>query len=55
MHPSITVAADPQSQDFTERTDTLDSEIPVSITHHFVHDDEWGDIEEIVVESEGVD
>lgn len=54
MHPSITVEFDPYPQDHTELNDALDCETPVSVTHHFVHDDEWGDIEEIVVESEGV-
>ncbi|MBD8525758.1 hypothetical protein [Pseudomarimonas arenosa] len=55
MHPSITVAADPHATEASERNEALDCEIPVSITHHFVHDDEWGDIEEIVVESESAD
>lgn len=56
MPPSITASTDPHSHDFSEHSDALSSEeTPVSVTHQWIHDAEWGDIEEIVVETEAVD
>ena len=55
MPPSITASINLHSHCSDHSDARSVDETPVSVTHQWIHDAEWGDIEEIVVESEALD